>query len=134
MTGHLSTRSDVYGFGVLLIEILIGRRALDKGRPEREQNLVEWGRPLLIRPGRLVKVIDPRLEGQFSRSCAEMVGKLTYDCLNHNPKARPTMDQVVQTLETIVNSCKDEIQMEVSNHSVTVYEFKDEDGDIPSER
>ncbi|KAF3325603.1 Protein kinase APK1B [Carex littledalei] len=120
--GHLSTRSDVYGFGVLLIEILIGRRALDKARPEREQNLVDWGRPLLIRPSRLVKVIDPRLEAQFSTTCAEMVGKLTYDCLNQNPKARPTMAQVVQTLQTIVNSCKDIeiLRLEASNADVSI--------------
>ncbi|KAJ4792280.1 Protein kinase superfamily protein [Rhynchospora pubera] len=133
-TGHLSTRSDVYSFGVLLLEILIGRRALDKSRPEREQNLVDWGRPLLIRPAKLVRVIDPRLEGQFSRSCAEMLGKLTYDCLDCNPKARPTMDQVVQTLETIVNSGKDDIQIGESNHPVTTYEFKDESGDASSKR
>jgi hypothetical protein len=112
---------------------LIGRRALDKGRPEREQNLVEWGRPLLIRPARLLKVIDPRLEGKFSCSCAEMVAKLTYDCLDNNPKARPTMDQVVQTLETIVNSWKNEVRMELSNHPVEVYEFKNDDGEVPSE-
>ncbi|MBA0728682.1 hypothetical protein Golax_001562, partial [Gossypium laxum] len=42
MTGHLTARSDVYGFGVVLLEMLLGRRAMDKSRPSREHNLVEW--------------------------------------------------------------------------------------------
>ncbi|KAG9148317.1 hypothetical protein Leryth_012265, partial [Lithospermum erythrorhizon] len=35
MTGHLTARSDVYGFGVVLLEMLIGRKTLDKSRPSR---------------------------------------------------------------------------------------------------
>ncbi|KAH7404046.1 hypothetical protein KP509_15G008300 [Ceratopteris richardii] len=46
-TGHLTAKSDVYSFGVVLLEILTGRRAVDKNRPFEEQNLVEWARPFL---------------------------------------------------------------------------------------
>ncbi|PIN02940.1 Serine/threonine protein kinase [Handroanthus impetiginosus] len=45
MTGHLTTRNDVYSFGVVLLELLTGKRAVDKKRPAREQNLVEWAKP-----------------------------------------------------------------------------------------
>ncbi|KAJ0743240.1 putative protein kinase RLK-Pelle-RLCK-VIIa-2 family [Helianthus annuus] len=47
MAGHLTTMSDVYSFGVVLLELITGRRSMDKKRPSREQCLVEWARPLL---------------------------------------------------------------------------------------
>ncbi|KAE8727686.1 Serine/threonine-protein kinase BIK1 [Hibiscus syriacus] len=46
-TGHLSAKSDVYSFGVVLLEMLSGRRAVDKNRPSREHNLVDWAKPYL---------------------------------------------------------------------------------------
>ncbi|GJT68943.1 probable serine/threonine-protein kinase PIX7 [Tanacetum coccineum] len=47
MTGHLTAKSDVYSFGVVLLEMLTGRRSMDKNRPNGEHNLVEWARPHL---------------------------------------------------------------------------------------
>ena len=43
--GHLTARSDVYSFGVVLLELLTGRRSVDKTRPSKEQSLVDWARP-----------------------------------------------------------------------------------------
>ncbi|XP_022929694.1 probable serine/threonine-protein kinase PBL17 isoform X2 [Cucurbita pepo subsp. pepo] len=99
MTGHLTARSDVYGFGVVLLEILIGRRVMDKNRPSREHNLVEWARPLLNHNKKILKILDPRIEGQYSTKTAMKVANLTYQCLSQNPKGRPPMSQVVQMLE-----------------------------------
>ncbi|KAJ4959332.1 hypothetical protein NE237_026443 [Protea cynaroides] len=99
MTGHLTARSDVYGFGVVLLELLIGRRAMDKSRPSREHNLVEWARPLLNHNKKLLKILDPRMEGQYSVKDAQKVAYLAYQCLSQNPKGRPTMSQVVEILE-----------------------------------
>ncbi|KAL0552076.1 hypothetical protein IC582_011171 [Cucumis melo] len=99
MTGHLTARSDVYGFGVVLLEMLIGRRVMDKTRPSREHNLVEWARPLLNHNKKLLKILDPRLEGQYSTKAAMKVANLTYQCLSQNPKGRPLMSQVVEMLE-----------------------------------
>ncbi|RZC56838.1 hypothetical protein C5167_015695 [Papaver somniferum] len=100
MTGHLTARSDVYGYGVVLLELLIGRRAMDKSRPSREHNLVEWARPLLIHSKKLVRILDPRMEGQYSPRVAQKVANLAYQCLSQNPKGRPMMSQVVGLLET----------------------------------
>ncbi|GKU97158.1 hypothetical protein SLEP1_g10336 [Rubroshorea leprosula] len=47
MTGHLTSKSDVYSFGVVLLEMLTGRRSMDKNQPNGEQNLVEWAQPYL---------------------------------------------------------------------------------------
>ncbi|XP_020578375.1 probable serine/threonine-protein kinase PBL17 [Phalaenopsis equestris] len=100
MTGHLTARSDVYGFGVVLLEMLAGGKALDNSRPGREHNLVEWARPLLIRHNKLLRIIDPRMAGQYSHKAAQIAGNLAYQCLSENPRGRPSMAEVVKALET----------------------------------
>ncbi|XP_022845275.1 serine/threonine-protein kinase RIPK-like, partial [Olea europaea var. sylvestris] len=65
MTGHLTAASDVYSFGVLLLELLTGRKSVDKTRSHREQNLADWARPMLKNHRKLSRIMDPRLEGQY---------------------------------------------------------------------
>ncbi|KAJ4708752.1 Kinase-like protein [Melia azedarach] len=101
MTGHLTAMSDVYSFGVVLLELLTGRRSVEKSRPPREQNLVEWARPMLNDPRKLSRIMDPRLEGQYSETGARKAAALAYQCLSHRPKQRPTMSTVVKTLEPL---------------------------------
>ncbi|KAL9238850.1 hypothetical protein vseg_013222 [Gypsophila vaccaria] len=104
MTGHLTARSDVYSFGVVLLELLTGRRSVDKTRPSREQNLVDWARPKLNDKRKLLQIIDPRLENQYSIRAAQKACSLAYYCLSQNPKARPLMSDVVETLEPLQSS------------------------------
>ncbi|KAI9190968.1 hypothetical protein LWI28_001537 [Acer negundo] len=101
MTGHLTAMSDVYSFGVVLLELLTGRRSVDKSRSHREQNLVEWARPMLNDPRKLSRIMDTRLEGQYSETGARKAAALAYLCLSHRPKQRPTMSSVVKTLESL---------------------------------
>ncbi|KAI3443551.1 hypothetical protein Pfo_000216 [Paulownia fortunei] len=101
MTGHLTAASDVYSFGVLLLELLTGRKSVDKSRPHREQNLVEWARTMLKNPRKLSRVMDPRLEGQYSEQGAQKAAALAYQCLSHRPKLRPTMSEVIKVLEPL---------------------------------
>lgn len=93
--------SDVYSFGVVLLELLTGRRSVDKARPPREHNLVEWARPVLNDARKLTRIMDPRLEGQYSEMGARKAAALAYQCLSHRPKNRPTMSTVVNTLEPL---------------------------------
>ncbi|GAB4833097.1 Probable serine/threonine-protein kinase pbl8 [Ancistrocladus abbreviatus] len=104
MTGHLTARSDVYSFGVVLLELLTGRRSVDKTRPSKEQNLVDWARPKLNDKRKLLQIIDPRLENQYSMRAAQKACSLAYYCLSQNPKARPLMSDVVETLEPLQGS------------------------------
>ncbi|KAG1342622.1 serine/threonine-protein kinase RIPK [Cocos nucifera] len=102
MTGHLTAKSDVYSFGVVLLELLTGRRSVDKSRPSREQNLVEWARPCLNDARKLNRIMDPSLEGQYSTKGALRAAVVTYQCLSQNPKSRPQMSTVVEILEPIL--------------------------------
>ncbi|KAE8687594.1 Receptor-like serine/threonine-protein kinase [Hibiscus syriacus] len=101
MTGHLTVKSDVYSFGVVLLELLTGKRSMDNIRPSREQSLVEWARPLLRDHKRLDRVIDSKLEGQFSNRGAQKVATLAYKCLSHHPQLRPSMGDVVKVLGSV---------------------------------
>lgn len=100
MTGHLSPRSDVYSFGVVLLELLTGRKSLDKSRPAREQNLTDWALPLL-KEKKLLNIVDPRLQGDFPTKAFHKAAMLAYHCLNRNPKARPLMRDIVDSLDPL---------------------------------
>ncbi|KAL3745232.1 hypothetical protein ACJRO7_014359 [Eucalyptus globulus] len=98
MTGHLTSKSDVYSFGVVLLEILTGRRSMDKKRPSGEQNLVTWARPHLTDKRKLYHLVDPRLELNYSIKGVQKVSQLAFHCLSRDPKSRPAMDEIVKVL------------------------------------
>uniref|UniRef100_A0A7C9DA00 non-specific serine/threonine protein kinase n=2 Tax=Opuntia streptacantha TaxID=393608 RepID=A0A7C9DA00_OPUST len=101
MTGHLTPRSDVYSFGVVLLELVTGRKSLDKSRPAREQNLTDWAVPLLKEKKNLLNIVDPRLGGDYPIKGVQKAAMLAYHCLNRNPKARPLMRDIVDSLEPL---------------------------------
>ncbi|CAM8910590.1 hypothetical protein QQ045_032034 [Rhodiola kirilowii] len=100
-TGHLTAKSDIYGFGVVFLEMLSGRRAVDKNRPHGQQNLVEWAKPYLLNKRRMFRILDGRLDGQYSIDKAKQAATLALQCLAHDPRSRPSMDEVVATLEKL---------------------------------
>ncbi|XP_072959168.1 receptor-like cytoplasmic kinase 176 [Typha angustifolia] len=100
-TGHLTTKSDVYSFGVVLLEMLSGRRALDKNRPSGQHNLVEWARPYLTSKRKIFRILDARLGDQYSLTGAQKAASLALQCLSVEARYRPNMDQVVLELEQL---------------------------------
>ncbi|RRT69994.1 hypothetical protein B296_00033364 [Ensete ventricosum] len=100
-TGRLNAKADVYSFGVLLLELLTGRRALDKIRVAAEQNLVEWTRPSLGDKRKLHRIIDPRLEGRYPKNGAHEFASLALRCIGNDAKFRPSMSEVLASLEKL---------------------------------
>ncbi|KZV31033.1 serine/threonine-protein kinase cx32 [Dorcoceras hygrometricum] len=113
-TGHLYVKSDVYGFGVVLLEMLTGLRALDTRRPREQKNLVEWLKPSLSGRRKALSIMDPKLEGQYSSKAVLHAAQLTLKCLEEEHRKRPAMKDVVEGLEQIAAMGK---QRESKNRS-----------------
>lgn len=95
-TGRASAQSDVFGFGVLILEVMCGRRPIEEGKPP----LVDWVRRLVVE-GELTAALDERLrkKGGWNEEEVERVMHLGLLCAHPNPNTRPTMRQIVKVLE-----------------------------------
>ncbi|KAF2286463.1 hypothetical protein GH714_017112 [Hevea brasiliensis] len=100
-TGHLFVKSDVYSFGVVLVEMLTGLRAFDRKRPSGQRVLVDWVKPHLTKRKGLKNIMDSRLEGKYPSKEAKQIAYLAVKCLRPEPLLRPSMKEVVETLEQI---------------------------------
>ncbi|KAF8045073.1 hypothetical protein N665_5648s0001 [Sinapis alba] len=101
-TGRLTSKSDVWGYGVFMYELITGRKPLDKNRPKGEQKLLEWVRPYLTDTKRFSLIIDPRLEGKYSIKHVQKLAVVANLCLTRNSKARPKMSEVLEMVTKIV--------------------------------
>lgn len=118
-TGHLYVKSDVYGFGVVLVELLTALKALDRNRPVDKQTLVDWIKPHLSDKRKLKTVMDSRLEGKYPLKAAVATAELALSCLAQEPKARPSMQEVVDSLLKIQGMAYDKPRVSRRNSSGT---------------
>ncbi|KAL1568658.1 mitogen activated protein kinase [Salvia divinorum] len=107
VTGRVSTKIDVFSFGVILMEIITGRKALDESFPDDRQHLVPWFRRMLINKDTFRKAIDQTIEvteETFGSICT--VGELAGHCSAREPYQRPDMGHVVNVLSSLAELWK----------------------------
>lgn len=97
-TGHLYVKSDVYGFGIVIVELLTGLRALDRNRPSNKHTLGDWIKPYLSDKRKLKSVMDSRLEGKYPSKAAKAAAELALSCLAKEQRCRPSMQEVLESL------------------------------------
>ncbi|KAL5858178.1 hypothetical protein ACOSQ3_005636 [Xanthoceras sorbifolium] len=100
-SGKLTDKSDTFSFGVMLLELISGRRPVDP-TGTMEDSLVDWARPLCLRAledGNFDEIADPFLEKNFpAHEMARMVACASAS-IRHSAKRRPKMSQIVRALE-----------------------------------
>ncbi|KAK4844895.1 hypothetical protein QYF36_025774 [Acer negundo] len=99
--GDLYLKSDVYGFGVVLLKLLMGLRVIDPKHPCRQQNLFDWLKSILFQKMKLKTIMDMQMEGQYSFEAALQAAQLSLRCLELDPRSRPSMKEVMEVLREI---------------------------------
>ncbi|KVH88610.1 probable serine/threonine-protein kinase PBL19 [Cynara cardunculus var. scolymus] len=107
-TGHLKSKSDLWSFGVVLYEILSGRKAIDRNLPQSEQKLIEWVKQFPADSKRFRMMMDPRLKNEYSMEGARKVAKLANSCLRRNPDERPEMSRIVDVLQEAIRESEED--------------------------
>ncbi|KAI4383794.1 hypothetical protein MLD38_009593 [Melastoma candidum] len=102
IVGRASLKSDVFSFGVVLLELITGRQPILISASKGEESLVIWATPRLQDSRRVISELpDPRLNGNFTEEEMQIMAYLAKECLLLDPDSRPTMSEVVQILSTI---------------------------------
>jgi len=102
MSGVLTQKSDVYSFGVVLLEIICGRKPIDRTLPEEEKSLPEWVRNYVgikENPVKIVEIIDKKMDGNYDMKSITIVAKLALRCIEETSSWRPSMSEVVGELK-----------------------------------
>ncbi|KAB1203534.1 Serine/threonine-protein kinase PBS1 [Morella rubra] len=103
MSGKLTLKSDIYSFGVVLLELITGRRAVDSCKKQGEQNLVAWSRPFLKDRRKFIQLVDPLLQGCFPVRSLHHAIAIAAMCLQEQPTFRPLIGDIVVALEYLAS-------------------------------
>ncbi|KAL4588807.1 hypothetical protein LXL04_001702 [Taraxacum kok-saghyz] len=97
-TGMLNEGSDVYSFGILLMEIVTGRSPVDYSRPPGEMNVVEWFKGM-VGSRRGEELLDPKINLRPSPRALKRALLVCLRCIDMDASKRPKMGQIVHMLE-----------------------------------
>ncbi|XP_051194844.1 probable receptor-like protein kinase At1g80640 [Lolium perenne] len=102
LDGKLTEKSDVYAFGVVLLELLLGRRPIEKMAPSQCQSIVTWAMPQLIDRSKLPTIIDPVIKNTMDLKHLYQVAAVAVLCVQPEPSYRPLITDVLHSLIPLV--------------------------------
>lgn len=107
VTGKITTKADVFSFGVVLMELLTGLMALDEDRPEETQYLAAWFWHIKSDNEKLMAAIDPALDiNEETLDSIFTIADLAGHCTAREPGQRPDMGHAVNVLAPLVEKWK----------------------------
>ncbi|XP_068651881.1 probable receptor-like serine/threonine-protein kinase At5g57670 isoform X2 [Aristolochia californica] len=113
MHGIVDEKTDVFAFGVLLLEIITGRRPIDCSKP----GLLQWARPLM-ESRNIAELPDPRLGGKYDTNQMKILVTTASYCVRQSSIWRPSM---VEVLQSFTEGCKSKV-----TESCRIHEYDDE--------
>ena len=101
-SNRLNEKSDVFSFGVVLLQIITGQPVIDKSN--NNIHISQWVTSMLVN-GDIKSIVDPRLQGNFDINSAWKAVELAVNCVSPKSTNRPNMGQVVNELKQCLDSC-----------------------------
>ncbi|XXG60715.1 hypothetical protein AAC387_Pa04g2554 [Persea americana] len=98
MYGKVSEKIDVYAFGVVLLELLSGRKPINNEYPKGQESLIMWAKPLL-QSGKLMQLLDPNLGDNYDNHQLEKLVLAASVCVRRAPRFRPRMSLIFKLLQ-----------------------------------
>ncbi|XP_073008376.1 protein STRUBBELIG-RECEPTOR FAMILY 3-like isoform X2 [Typha latifolia] len=108
-----SELSDVYSFGIVLLELLTGRIPYDSSRPQAEKHLVRWASSQLHDISTLKRMVDPSMNGRYSIRSLSRFADIISRCIQRGPEFRPPMSEVVQDLSRALDDALENVDIQL---------------------
>ncbi|XVF48302.1 hypothetical protein PTKIN_Ptkin03bG0179400 [Pterospermum kingtungense] len=102
LDGKLTDKSDVYAFGVVLLELLLGRKPVEKLAPAQCQSIVTWAMPQLTDRSKLPNIVDPVIRNTMDLKHLYQVAAVAVLCVQPEPSYRPLITDVLHSLIPLV--------------------------------